>query len=182
MNGKINLLSYGIVLISIIATFTDLTRGKIYNWLTAPSMLIGLILSTSLLGWEGLLHSLLGITIGFLIYGSIYLLGAIAAGDVKLLMALGAWGGWHFTVEVALLSILLGGAMAVVVLASKGRLIRFINKIYVFILSLFIKELEIYFPPVDQSLRMPFGIAMAIAAIVTLWMHPLNRLGVVFWS
>ena len=181
MVGKINFLSYGIVLISSIAVLTDLFLGKIYNWLTLSGVLLGLISSSYFLGWEGLLQSCLGIGLAFLAFSWMYGFGWLGAGDVKFLMALGAWGGWHYAAEVALLSVLYGGIMAVFLLLIRGRLIVFIKKMYFFLLSIFVKELELYFPPVDQSLRMPFGIAMGIAAVTNLWMHPLSRLGVDLW-
>lgn len=53
----------------------------------------------------------------------LWLLGALKAGDVKLYMALGMIGGWRFCVNTEILSILIGGAAAfvVMILRKSGR-------------------------------------------------------------
>ena len=53
-------------------------------------------------GWEGFFGSLAGIAIGFAVLILPYLMGILGAGDVKLLMGIGAWIGGHGTALVAL--------------------------------------------------------------------------------
>jgi prepilin peptidase CpaA len=108
-------------------------------------------------------------------------LGVMGGGDVKLLMALGAWGGLAFTEEVAVLGVLLGGALAVALLASRGRLLAFIGKMRRFLLTVFVKELELELPKVDRKLTMPFGIPIAAAAIWSAVAHPLLSWGFRPW-
>lgn len=132
------------------------------------------MLSSMVSGWPGLFQSLLGIGFSLFIFGWMYALGWMGAGDVKFLMALGAFGGWHFSLEVALLSVLYGGVMATGILVWKGRLLKFVNRIYLFLLSFCVKELEGIFPEIDRSLKMPFGVAISAAAITALFIHPIS--------
>jgi prepilin peptidase CpaA len=80
----------------LICAYTDGTRGKIYNKVTFPAALVGLLLHTIFGGVQGLLWSLVGLGIGLGIQWIPFMLGLAKAGDVKLLMAVGALKGWAF--------------------------------------------------------------------------------------
>ena len=113
-SGRIdsNLLISGILALGFAGAVTDVLRGRIYNWLTVPAALAGFAASAWVAGWSGVTGSLSALALGLLLYGWIFWLGAMGAGDVKFLMALGAWGGasgGHYVVDTALLGIVLGG-------------------------------------------------------------------------
>ncbi|MGZ3697257.1 MAG: prepilin peptidase, partial [Bdellovibrionota bacterium] len=121
-----------------------------------------------------------GLGAGLLFYGWLFYIGAASGGDVKLLMALGAWGGFQYAAEVAIFSVLLGGVFAVFLLASKGKLGAFVGKIRRFLMSLAVRELAVEFPQVDRKLKMPFGVPMAVAAVWIAWDNPFSRWG--WWT
>jgi prepilin peptidase CpaA len=181
MYGTTDLLFYPVLAISAIAAVTDLIRGKIYNWLTFPALALGLIASFASLGWPGLLSGFLGTAIAFGAYAWIFLLGAMGAGDVKLLMALGAWGGPRFAFEVALLGVLLGGALGVLLLVWNGRIGSFGRRMYHFLLTIFVRQLEPELPKLDAKQKMPFGIPIAAAAVWILLSNPLPGWGLRLW-
>lgn len=87
-----------LVLALFLATcaYTDGTRGKIYNKYTFPAMLAGLVIHVLFGDVQTLLWSLLGLAIGFAIQFVPWRLGLAKAGDVKLLMGVGALKGWAF--------------------------------------------------------------------------------------
>jgi prepilin peptidase CpaA len=170
-----------VTLISAVAAVTDLLRGRIYNWLTGPALLAGLGAAAWLRGWGGLGDATLGACAGLLFYGWMFWLRVMGGGDVKLLMALGAWGGLAFTEEVALLGVLLGGVLAAVMLALKGKMLPFAAKMKRFLLTLFVSELELEMPRVDRKLTMPFGVPIAAAAIWSVLSHPLVAWGFRPW-
>ncbi len=177
MYGKTDLILYPIFIITTLAALTDLSKGKIYNWLTLPSILLGLIACYCYLGVNGFWQSLLGIILGFLLYGWIFGLGFMGAGDVKLLMALGAWGGSRYVLQVGLLGIFIGGIFAFFILIYQGKIKKFINKIYYFMITLFIRELRYEGIKIDRKLTMPFGISIAIASILMLFFNPFEKIG-----
>lgn len=182
MSGRTDLLTAGILFISLFAAITDLLRGRIYNWLTLPALLAGLVISAWLQGWSGLGDALLGVFLGLLMYGWMFFpVGVMGAGDVKFLMALGAWGGLRFTAEVGILGVLLGGVMAAAILVFQGKFTDFYRKMRRFLLSVLVKELEVEPPKVDRSMTMPYGIAIAAAAIWVRLGDPFTRLGVKLW-
>jgi prepilin peptidase CpaA len=177
VSGETDFFIYAVTAISVLAALTDLVRGRIYNWLTAPALIAGIAASTWALGWNGLGQALLGALTGFLLYGWMFSLRVMGGGDVKLLMALGAWGGVRYAVEVGLLGILLGGLMAVGILLAKGKLGDFTGRMKRFLLTVFVKELELEAPRVDRKMIMPFGVPIAVAAIWTAFGKPLQSLG-----
>lgn len=172
MFGKIEVVAAVILGISILAVFTDVKWGKIFNWTTFPTILSG-IAYAYLNPTSHVSDSLLGILAGLFIFGWMFALRFLGGGDVKLLMAFGAWGGWHLTLEIALLAILLGGALSLLSLLVRGKLWKFAQKLYYFFLSLWVQELDPTLPKIDKSLTLPFAVPMALAAVWTLAFHPL---------
>jgi prepilin peptidase CpaA len=165
----------------LIAAVSDVVTGKIYNWLTLPALACGFAAAGYLGGWAGLGDAALGAGIGLVLYGWMFWIRVMGGGDVKLLMALGAWGGLAFAQEVAVLGVLLGGIFAAAWLGLHGKLPAFVAKMRRFLYSLLIKELELELPQVDRKLTMPFGLPIAAAAIWSALSHPLLRWGFLPW-
>lgn len=101
------------------AVLTDLRSRRISNKLTYPVMLLGLVANTVMGGWAGLGHASLGWAAGLGIMLLPFLLGAMGAGDVKLLAAIGAVKGPQFVLVAALYACVAGGA-ACAVLRDQG--------------------------------------------------------------
>lgn len=172
------ILLYAILAISVSGALTDLVCGKIFNWLTIPALVLGIAASSWFDGWPGLSTALLGTFAGLLLYGWMFAMGAMGAGDVKFLMALGAWGGLRFAIETALLGVLLGGVFAVLMLVFSGKMPGFLKRMHHFFLTVFLRELELEKPKIDHALTMPFGIPIAIAAAWVALGHPFASMGV----
>ncbi len=107
-------------LLIAIACYTDLTTQKIKNWLTFPTMAIGIVLSHWTLGafWLGPAGILAAMAACFFPWR----LGAIKAGDVKMLMAAGALLGPVPALRATVWMLFLGIPVGLLVLAVKGRL------------------------------------------------------------
>lgn len=159
---------------SLIAAGTDLYFGRIFNWFNVTMLVTGLVFSFLRGGFPGLGDAALGVVAGLFLYGWMFALRVMGGGDVKFLMALGAWGGLAYTVEVAILGVLLGGAMAFAILVFKGRIWAFAGRMYRFFLTVFVKELTVEAPRIDRSMTMPFGVPIAIAAVWSIYLHPLK--------
>jgi len=76
-----------------LATFTDLRSHRIPNWLVLPFLVAGFAVSGWLHGWQGIVQSLEGAGLALVIYGFLFWMGGMGAGDVKLCIAIGAWIG-----------------------------------------------------------------------------------------
>lgn len=94
-----------------VATFTDLRSRRIPNWLVLPFLVVGLAVSAWLHGWHGLGQSLEGAALGLVIYGVLFFMGGMGAGDVKLCAAIGAWIGPVQLLYALFLTAMAGGLM-----------------------------------------------------------------------
>jgi prepilin peptidase CpaA len=103
------------------AVITDLRSRRIRNRLTYPAMAIGLAANAATGGWSGLSTSALGwlVALGLMLLP--FAMGAMGAGDVKLLLAIGALKGPHFVLLVAVYGGLAGGLLALYYLAKERR-------------------------------------------------------------
>ncbi len=105
----------------ISATATDLIWGKIYNALTLPALLTGLVCRFTFGGVEDLKTALIAIALTFTLFFPLYLLKTWAAGDVKLLLAIAAWSTASFSIRLGVASILFGAVVGFVILIkSRG--------------------------------------------------------------
>ncbi|OIJ11057.1 prepilin peptidase [Anaerobacillus alkalilacustris] len=124
-------MTFVVLLITLAISFiTDIKSRKIFNIVTFPSMFIGIIFNTITFGWEGLFFSILGLLTGFGLLVIPYALGGIAAGDVKLLMAIGALQGSSFVFGSFLYITIIGGVIALVLLIMQGELRNTIKRIF----------------------------------------------------
>jgi prepilin peptidase CpaA len=110
------------VVLAVIAASTDITCRRI------PNRIIGIGLAAALLvqGWlhgplMGGLVWLMGAACGFALLLPFYLLRGMAAGDVKLLMMIGAWVGPEMTFYIALATFLAGGIWSIGIVLYRGR-------------------------------------------------------------
>lgn len=83
-----------VFLASCWAAVTDVWRFKVYNILTFPLLVSGLLYHLFTGGMSGLGNSTAGLLFGFGTLLMPYVMGAVGAGDVKFFAAIGAWLGY----------------------------------------------------------------------------------------
>lgn len=111
-----------LLLLTVVATYTDLRWHKIYNWTTYPGILLGIVLNAGLAVnsgravWEGLQHSLSGFFLCGFILLVCFVLFQVGGGDVKLLAMVGAFLGPARGIEVLLWTFVLGAIAGVAIL------------------------------------------------------------------
>jgi prepilin peptidase CpaA len=113
-----------VVLIAVVLTAAiyDIRFRRIPNWISVSGVILGLALNTFLYeGVPGLLFSLKGLGLGFGAYLLLYLIRAMGAGDVKLMAAVGSIVGWADWFGIFLITAILGGIMALLLVALRGR-------------------------------------------------------------
>jgi prepilin peptidase CpaA len=118
---QVQLLPASIVLAAaMVAAILDIWKFKVYNALTVPLLLTGLVYHVIAGGIQGLMGSLIGILSGFAVLFVVYTMGGVGAGDVKLMAAVGAWLGMPLTLYVFVASALASGIYAVVLILLSG--------------------------------------------------------------
>jgi len=108
-------------ILTLVAAGFDIRYRRIPNWLVLTGIVAGFSWNIYSAGWSGLGHAAAGLGLGFALYFPLYLLRARGAGDVKLLAAVGSVTGPGNCFWVFLLTALLGGLIAMVVLLLHKR-------------------------------------------------------------
>lgn len=160
----------------IIAAITDIRSRRIPNWLTLSGVVLGIGLNSFLnvpgANWK---HSLIGLGLAFLVYFPMYLLRGMGAGDVKLMAAVGSIVGPVNWIGIFVISNILGGIIAVVLLVVRGRLRKTLRN-----LGFMLNELVHLRPPYLRSeeldvkspkaVKLPHGAVVALGSVAFLVM------------
>jgi prepilin peptidase CpaA len=161
---KLNPVVFTLMIVLTIASIKDLFSLRIPNWLTYPTLAVGIFYFGITKGYEGFLFSFAGALTGFGLLTIPYLIGGTGAGDVKLLGAVGSFLGPHGVFMVFILSCILGGAYALFLLASKGLLLSTLKRYGKILWCFVITQKFIYIPPriKEKSLKIRFGLAITL--------------------
>lgn len=161
---RLYLTSLALVAVAV-AVVTDLISRRIPNKLTAPVALAGLLLQTGVSGWSGLLDGLLGFLAAFVFFLPFYLARWVAAGDIKLLMAVGACLGWRLGILADLGTLLVGAILAFAFLFIQGGLWTYLRRYGLMAKCLVFTGRFSYIPPESgetASVRFPYALAIAL--------------------
>ncbi len=172
-NGMIGLVAIAPWLILGIAVITDVGWRRIPNTLIAVALISGLIHASIMAGSTGFYGALGGCMVGLIVYLPLYLLGGMAAGDVKLLAALGAWVGWQSALWIGALSLIAGGAMGLVILLAAGGMGDFLRRYGRMFGLLMVSRRFSYEPAAPASaanIRFPFALALTCGYAAAFWL------------
>lgn len=157
-----------------VAVVTDLRTGKVRNWLTAPAALVGLGLGAIGGGLPALGDRVLGVVLVLVVVSLLARTAHLGGGDIKLLAAVAALQGFHFAVWTLLLTGVLGGGLAIVVmLRRRATRVTMANLVTGMVANA-------GGVPIDLTLgsaggRIPYSIAIALGALSTLALGALGR-------
>lgn len=118
-----------VVLLAVLAVclYSDIRYRKIYNLVTMPAVIVGMVYHILVGGKNGLILSFSGLVAGLALLLIPFLMGGIGAGDVKLLGAIGALKGPFFVLYVGLASAIAGGIIVLFLLFYRGILIKVLS-------------------------------------------------------
>jgi prepilin peptidase CpaA len=142
-----------------IGAIIDLGSRRIPNWLTVTTFVFGLLLNAWLHGVGGLVGALAGAALGLALLLPFYAIGAMGAGDVKLLGALGAVLGPQLLVTVAIYAAIAGGVLSLAILLGRGRLMLALSEIVVQ-----------HRVPTRSGATAPYGVAIAAGVYLSLFL------------
>lgn len=164
-----------LVALVVVAAIFDLVRRRIPNWLTAAGVVAGIGTNVYLLHWTGLRTSLLGIGVALLVYVPFYLLRAMGGGDVKLMMAVGSLAGPLNWLTIFVITSILGGLIAILMVLFKGRLQSTLWNVWFIVQQLGRFKAPYREKPeldvrTDQGLSLPHGAVIALGTAAFLAM------------
>ncbi|MGM0769081.1 MAG: A24 family peptidase [Pseudomonadota bacterium] len=147
----------------VIAVLSDLSTCRIPNKLTLTMVLASLVLHTWYGQWEGLIFALSGLVAGLLCFLPLHLFGAMGAGDVKLLAAVGSVVGPGTVFIAALMTLVAGGGLALLYITVRGGLPALLSRYGEMVVLLTARQPR-YIPPAAgeaAGLRFPYALAIA---------------------
>jgi prepilin peptidase CpaA len=157
----------------ITAALFDLRTRRIPNWLSAAGLLSGFACQITLFHWEGAREATLGAALALLIYVPLFALRAVGGGDVKLMAAVGSFTGPKEWIAIFLITAIVGGLIALIMIAVKGRFARTFRNVGILLTELahlrapyrVEQELDV---SSSQGLRLPHGCAIAAGTLLYL--------------
>jgi prepilin peptidase CpaA len=162
----------------IYAAAQDLRTRRIRNWLTLCLVITGIAHSLMSSHSVPLSDSLLGTLAGFGLPLTLFVLGALGGGDVKLLAGVGAWLGVSGVIEVFLAAAVVGMVIVLVQCAAKGRLKVLFSNTFILVMNcLHIGELGVkQLAETGKSCRsvdrpLPYAVPVLLAVLLMVAMN-----------
>ena len=163
----------------LVACWFDVRQRRIPNLLVLNGMVWGLALQgltpaaqglfTFWWGGIGVAQALLGLLAGLALFMPLYLLRAVGAGDVKLLAMVGVWLGPQLLSGAALLTLLAGGAMALVVMVATRTSRQVLANVRVMLTSVVVGaaagKAQALDAPLPGSVRLPYALAITVGTL-----------------
>lgn len=165
--------SFGLVTMVGIATATDVGLRKIPNVLTVTGFVFALMVH-GLSGSGALVGGLLGAALGFALSFPMFAAGGMGGGDVKLLVATGAFLGPGRFIVAFLATAIIGAVMAVGAAARQRALTSTLLGMRDLAVGtarrVVLSSAETDLPTLDKAgaVRIPYGVAIAAGALIGL--------------
>lgn len=165
---RVMLLRLAAVFIAGCGAYTDLRDHKIYNSLTVTAVFIGILCNMVIGGWRGLVGSLLGILAGLTVT-TLWILGMLKAGDVKLYIAVGAMGGWQFCGYTMIFSVLIGSLAAAIFMIVRRSGWTALKRLKGYLFHVLYTKHFFPYQPEEQSAYFSFGFSIFLGTLAALW-------------
>lgn len=169
MNAPLWVAAPVIVLVTVAAR-ADVRTRTIPNVVTVPALLLGIATHTAFAGADGLRSSLAGMALAGAVLIPGWLFRWMGAGDVKLMTAVGAWLAWPQALTGVLASLVMGGAISLVVALRRGLLRQALTGAALIGASTLARTGGV--TPVTTGVRIPFALAVFAGSTIALWLRP----------
>ena len=159
-----------LLVFTVLAAGWDVRTRRIPNALTISGLAVGLGLR-ALAGGAALLDGVLGAGVMFVVLVPLFAMGGVGGGDVKLLIAVGAFLGLKGAMIGLLATAVFGGVMAVFYSVRRGVILPALlntSGLLKHVLT-FGRMGERTTRPAAGAVSVPYGVAVAAGALFTLW-------------
>jgi prepilin peptidase CpaA len=169
-------LHLALIVVLTAASVSDLAVRRIPNTLLLAGLACAALLHLAAPSPLAALGSALaGLATGLLLFLPLYLLGGMAAGDVKLMATVGAFSGPLLALEIGLASFCAGGLMSIAIIVVRGQVRTTLANLRSLLRPVLMRALGV--PLVNEPLAhpsvggMPYGLAIALGTFAMLWLR-----------
>lgn len=162
-----------VIVLVIVTASTDIVRRRIPNSVILVGLVAALVVQACLRGLlTGPTNWLAGAATGFALLLPFYLLRGMAAGDVKLLMMIGAWVGPSLTLHIAMATFIIGGIWSLAVIVRRCRVRQLLRNFMCFAgnaLHNGPRTAQLQLGQMESVGSLPYGVAIAAGTIGVLF-------------
>lgn len=174
------MIELGVIPLVAVASAADIASQRIPNTLILAGAAVGFLLQGWAAGTGGVLAAIYGLVVGLAILLPGYLMGFTGAGDAKLMAAIGTFLGPVGVLQAALISIFVGGIIAIGFALSAlihRQSISPWGRYALMMRTLVITGRPLYIPPAEGEVmgkKFPFAVSIALGTTAWIvWQWPL---------
>ncbi|HKP71929.1 MAG TPA: A24 family peptidase [Pyrinomonadaceae bacterium] len=170
MSGTLTIASSALLVpLAVVITYYDARYRRIPNAFVLATLVAGLAVNSMFGGFDGVLASVGGCLLAFLLMFMLHIFGAMGAGDVKLFAAIGSVLGASLVVPTFLVVVLTGGALAVVTMFRAGTVRETLWRVVqIFVGFLPGWEMPRFSVPAERRYTIPYGVAITLGSLISL--------------
>jgi prepilin peptidase CpaA len=149
---------------------SDVAARRIPNALVLALVVTGVFVATVVLRDDvGLNRAAAGFALGLTLWAPLWLMRVLGAGDVKLAAAIGTWLGPTGVLEASVLAAIVGGALALLVVARRRRVGALASGVALWTAAL--QRGQLTKPLVNDKMDvLPYGVALAVGGALSGWL------------
>ncbi len=171
-----NPLMLGLFWMLVLAVMTDSSTRKIPNSIVVFGLIASFICQSMAIEGAGGINWLAGVAVAFACFVPLYVLRGMAAGDVKLMMAVGGFLGYPLIIKAVVCVFLSGGVMAIGFIILKGRFKHLSQNVRLMLTGLYIKTTSGVNVVDDYVMknsagRMPYALAIAVGTGIAVYLE-----------
>ncbi len=160
--------TFFLIPLAIVIIYHDVRYRRIPNPFVLATLIGGVSMNLILAGLPGLISSLSGCGLAFILMFMLHVFGAMGAGDVKLFAAIGAVIGAKLVVPTFVIVVLTGGLLAVVSMVRSGMVVTTMHRVLqIFVGMLPGWQMPKFAVPTDRRYTIPYGVAITLGSIIS---------------
>ena len=147
--------------------YHDVRFRRIPNVLVLMALIAGLVINSAFGGFSGLGNSALGFAVAFIPMLLLHVFGAMGAGDVKLMGAVGSILGAALMPVTLILVVMAGGVLAIYTMLRAGTVFSTLHGVLrIFVGLLPGWEMPRFAMAPDRRHTIPYGVAIMVGSLV----------------
>lgn len=147
--------------------YHDVRFRRIPNVLVLMALIAGLVINSAFGGFRGLGNSALGFAVAFIPMLLLHVFGAMGAGDVKLMGAVGSILGAALMPVTLILVVMAGGVLAIYTMLRAGTVFSTLHGVLrIFVGLLPGWEMPRFAMAPDRRHTIPYGVAIMVGSLV----------------